>query len=113
MLLFNLSDRFQQVYYAKYLSNASITCGVPQGSISYRTSSLSYNINDIVNCTNNLLFYRFADDASVFVTAKKNQTLFDNMNSELPNLSNWFNRRILISYLLTKINPITLFLLAL
>jgi len=29
-----LTDRFQQVYYAKKLSNlAPITCGVPQGSI--------------------------------------------------------------------------------
>jgi len=28
---------------------------------------------------------------SVFITGEKIQTLFDNMNCELPNLSNWFN----------------------
>jgi len=40
-------------------------------------------------------FIYFADDTSVFMMGEKNQTLFDNMNCELPNLSNWFNANFL------------------
>jgi len=46
------------------------------------------DIIDIANGSNNILFYLFADDITVFINGVRNQTIFDNMNCELDYLSN-------------------------
>src|SRR5678815_5285624 len=45
--------------------------------------------------TNKLLFYLFADDTTVFVTADNDHNLYDTMNSELLHLTNWFHANLL------------------
>ena len=74
--------------YSKSSSYASMTCGVPQGSILGPILFLIY-INDIQNCTSlNLL--SFADDTTVYSSHSNITQLFNNMNKELNELTDWF-----------------------
>ena len=70
--------------YSKSSSYASMTCGVPQGSLLF----LIY-INDIQNCTS-LDLLSFADDTTVYSSHSNITQLFNNMNKELNELTDWF-----------------------
>ena len=85
-----LSNRKQCVILNGVTSSLkSITHGVPQGSILGPLLFILY-INDIVNCSDLLLFILFADDTNLFFSGNDIWKLKEIVNSELINVSNWF-----------------------
>ena len=85
-----LTDRKQYVLYNNVQSQTlDITCGVPQGSVLGPLLFLIY-VNDIANCLTHSKLISFADDTTVFLSSKCINDLYNNMNSDLDDLTNWF-----------------------
>ena len=85
-----LSNRKQFISLGdKTTTLASITCGVPQGSILGPLLFLIY-VNDLPNSSNILVPIMFADDTNLFYSHKNIKTLFSTVNQELNNLNEWF-----------------------
>jgi hypothetical protein len=85
-----LSNRTQCVEYNGVTSSfKNITYGVPQGSILGPLLFILY-VNDIVNCSELLLFILFADDTNLFFSCGDIQQLKNTVNKELAKVSVWF-----------------------
>ena len=86
-----LTNRKQYVFYNGISSDiASITCGVPQGSVLGPLLFLIY-INDLPNVSNKLSFFLFADDTNIYYESNNLQELEKTVNKELKLLSLWLN----------------------
>ena len=82
-----VSNRKQCVKYKNTVSNfAATNFGVPQGGV---LSALLYIIygNDIVKCTNNLIFVMYADDMCIFAGHRNLESNVLIMNRELEYVS--------------------------
>ena len=85
-----LTDRKQYILYNNVQSHTlDITCGVPQGSVLGPLLFLVY-VNDIANCLTHSKLISFADDTTVFFSSKCINDLYQNMNSDLDDLTHWF-----------------------
>ena len=76
-------------YNNKYTSFETIACGVPQGSILGSLLFLIY-VNDLNQVSNILDPMMFADDTNFFYSHHQIKTLFETVNCELKNISQWF-----------------------
>ena len=86
-----LSNRKQFTSFDNTYSNmASISCGVPQGSILGPLLFILY-INDIYMASNKTFFILFADDSSVFVQGKNVAGMSRLLNEELEKIRQWIN----------------------
>ena len=76
-------------YNNKYTSSETITCGVPQGSILGPLLFLIYakDLNQVSNILDPIMF---ADDTNFFYSHHQIKTLFETVNCELKNISQWF-----------------------
>ena len=85
-----LNNRKQFIAYNnKYTSFETITCGVPQGSILGPLLFLIY-VKDLNQVSNILDPIMFADDTNFFYSHHQIKTLFETVNCELKNISQWF-----------------------
>ena len=85
-----LSGRQQRVLFNDILSDpASVTCGVPQGSILGPLLFFLY-INDLPSCSKLPHFVLFADDTNILFAHHDPKTLETIINNELIHISNWF-----------------------
>ena len=66
----------------------AMTCGIPQGSTLGPLLFLLY-INDLPNCSKNLIFRIFADDTNLFASACDLKDLETLINSELEKVKEW------------------------
>ena len=79
----------QSTQIGPYISNkASVSYGIPQGSVLGPLLFLSY-VNDIHQCSNKLKFYLFADDTNILYADKNLKSLENIVNIELQNLHEW------------------------
>ena len=86
-----LSNRLQFVLFKDVQSEyATVTCGVPQGSIMDPLLFVLY-VNDIANVSTSLLPILFADDTYVFLTGNNIDQMIEIMNGELNNVFIWLN----------------------
>ena len=86
-----LSNRKQYVFYNGVSSDiASVTCGVPQGSVLGPLLFLIY-INDLPNISSKLSFFLFADDTNIYYESSNLIELEKTINKELKLLSLWLN----------------------
>ena len=85
-----LNNRKQFIAYNnKYTSFEIITCGVTQGSILGPLSFLIY-VNDLSQVSNILDPTMFAADTNFFYSHHQIKILFERVNCELKNISQWF-----------------------
>ena len=80
-------------YSNKYTSFETITCGVAQGFLGPLLFLI--NVNDLNQVSNILDPIMFADDTNVFYSHHQIKTLFEIVNCELKNISQWFRANIL------------------
>ena len=86
-----LTNRYQYVNYNNTSSDMKqITYGVPQGSILGPSLFLLY-INDIASVSCALFSILFADDTTLFCSAKSLHELSTVINNELSNVMKWLN----------------------
>ena len=86
-----LTNRKQYVYYNGISSDiASVSCGVPQGSVLGPLLFLIY-INDLPNISDKLSFFLFADDTNIYYESADLVELEKTVNKELKLLSLWLN----------------------
>ena len=84
-----LSSRKQYVSFNSAKSTAAtITCGVPQGSILGPLLFLIY-INDMSHVAKNSFMLLFADDSNLFFTGKDMNDLVCKVNAELQSIMTW------------------------
>jgi len=67
-----------------------VSCGVPQGSVLGPLLFIIYT-NDLPNSLNHTHPILFADDTTIYTKSNNLITLFENVNSDLNNLYDWFN----------------------
>ena len=100
-----LYNRRQSVCYKGVQSeNMDIHCGVPQGSVLGPLLFILYT-NDFSKCLVNAEALIFADDTTISLTNKDTNTLYEDMTSELLNMSDWFKANKL-SLNLSKTNHV-------
>ena len=86
-----LSNRRKFVLFKDVQSEyATVTCGVPQGSLMGPLLFVLY-VNDIANVSTSLLPILFADDTHVFLTGNNIDQMIEIMNGELNNVFLWLN----------------------
>ena len=86
-----LKDRQQSISLENNSTKkVTITCGVPQGSI-LRTLLFLLYVNDLHHASKVLNPIIFADDTNLFFSHSDINLLFEKMNKEITNVSNWFN----------------------
>ena len=86
-----LTDRKQYVFCNGVKSDiASISCGVPQGSVLGPLLFLLY-INDLPNISSKLKFFLFADDTNIYYESSDLKELEKTVNQELKLLTLWLN----------------------
>ena len=86
-----LTDRKQYVFYNGTSSDiATISCGVPQGSVLGPLLFLIY-INDLPNISDKLSFFLFADDTNIYYESNDLIELEKTVNKELKLLTLWLN----------------------
>ena len=84
-----LANRQQCTEINGTISDIEITkCGFPQGSILGPLLFLIY-INDVVNSSELLKFYLFADDTTLFYSSKNKAETEDTVNREIGKVTNW------------------------
>ena len=66
-----------------------IKCGVPQGSVLGPLLFIIYT-NDLPNVLNTTKCILFADDTTIYLSSDKIETMYQIMNDELLNLTDWF-----------------------
>ena len=91
-----LGNRYQFTVFNNVSSSHSlIKHGVPQGSILGPLLFLIY-VNDIEKSSSKFDFIMYADDTTLFYTQPDLKNLQENVNSELQNVSKWFNANKLV-----------------
>ena len=91
-----LFGRRQCVIYDGTCSESQpVVCGVPQGSILGPMLSILL-INDIDHQLNSCRILLYADDTVVFTSSKNQETIEENLNSDLSNLAAWFYENNLV-----------------
>jgi hypothetical protein len=84
-----LDNRKQFVVYNSCKSvEMSISCGVPQGSVLGPLLFLIY-MNDLPDCLNNVNNILFADDTTLYQSARSIDDLYKTINIDLVTLSDW------------------------
>ena len=92
-----LTDRSQRVKIDNNYSKWSkIVKGVPQGSV-IGPSAFNIFINDVFNITNNSTIYNYADDNVLSCSAKTYVDLKSLLESNIVNISKWFDVNGMIS----------------
>ncbi len=66
-----------------------VTCGVPQGSVLGPLLFIMYT-NDLQNSLKHTHAILFADDTAIYTKANTLITLYENVNSDLDTLNEWF-----------------------
>ena len=86
-----LKDRQQFISFENNSNRkVTITCGVPQVSILEPSLFLLY-VNDLHHASKVLNPIMFAEGTNLFFSHNNINLLFEKMNKELTNVSNWFN----------------------
>ena len=66
-----------------------IKCGVPQGSVLGPLLFIIYT-NDLPKVLKRTKCILFADDTTIYLSSNRTETMFQIMNNELQNLTDWF-----------------------
>jgi hypothetical protein len=85
-----LNERKHYIQYKSHSSStSSVVCGVPQGSVLGPLHFIIYT-NDLPNCLKYSKCILFADDTTVYLSSFNLPKLYDSLNYDLNNLTDWF-----------------------